>query len=57
MSDEEKIAMILEWASERDDFDPTFVENLYERLDTLGMLTPAQSEALDNIIDKWGIGQ
>ena len=58
MTAEEKIKMILEWADEeKPEFDTGFVESLQDQLEKKDFLTDAQEEALDNIIDKWGIIQ
>ena len=51
----EKVEAILEWASERPDFDTDFIDSLYERLEKGFSLTDGQETALENIIEKWGI--
>lgn len=55
MDSEEKIKMILTWADDHPKFDRFFVEEMEEKLDQFGGLTENQTEALDHIIDKWGI--
>lgn len=57
MDDQDKIDAILTWAEENDHFDTEFVSRLQSRLDSHGLLTDKQSEALDNIIEKFGIEQ
>lgn len=54
----EKIDMVLEWADSEDaprDFDTSFVESLQEQFEDRGWLSDRQEEALDNIINKFGI--
>jgi hypothetical protein len=55
MGDQEKIELILDWANEHPKFDPTFVEELSHKISEYGELTESQSEALDNIIERWHI--
>lgn len=54
---QEKITLILNWAEENPGkgFDTMFVVDLQEKLDEWGELKPAQEDALDNIISRWGI--
>lgn len=54
-SDEEKIKLIMDWAADNDSFDSSFVEDMLNRIEKGGSLTEKQSQALDNIIDKWQI--
>jgi len=55
---ETKIENILEWASDTDaDFDTDFVESVYDRIQKVGYVTEAQMNALDNIIERWRIGE
>ena len=53
----DKIEMVFEWANDRSDFDQEFVESLYEQLEDRGTLSDKQEEALDNIIEKWGMDE
>ncbi len=46
---------ILEWASTNDNFDPSFVEKMYEILEGGGHLSLKQSAAIVNIIHKWNV--
>lgn len=55
MSDEEKIEMVLEWAEDHPKFDTSFVESLREALEQYDELTPSQSHALNNIIERFRI--
>ncbi len=53
---QEKVDAVIAWGSSPGNcFDLSFVESLSEWLDEKGSLTDAQEEALDNIIDKFGI--
>lgn len=54
---QEKINQILDWASEHPEFDSEYVERLNETFEARGTLSPRQEEALDNIIEKWHIGE
>ncbi len=45
----------MDWAEENSNFDTEFVDSLYEQFINRGELSESQIEALDNIIDKWGI--
>lgn len=55
---ETKIENILEWASDTDaDFDTEFVESVYDRIQKVGYVTESQMNALDNIIERWRIGE
>lgn len=55
MDDREKIDLILDWAAKNPEFETMFVEKMAEKLEKFGVLTERQSEALDNIIERWGI--
>lgn len=55
MSDQEKIDMVLEWAESHSNFDTTFIENINEFLSRVGRLTDSQTDALDNIIERFHI--
>lgn len=52
---ESKLQAIMDWAEENSNFDTEFVDSLYEQFINRGELSESQIEALDNIIDKWGI--
>lgn len=52
---DDRIDLILSWADEHPDFDTAFVDSMAEKLETYGELTEAQSDALDNIIERWRI--
>jgi hypothetical protein len=47
--------MVLDWAEQHPEFDESFVKSLAEKLESFGSLTSGQSDALDNIIEKWRI--
>lgn len=53
MDDQEMIDLILNWAALNEDFDVNFVMDLEMKLKRYGHLTKSQSEALENIIDKY----
>ena len=54
--DQDKIDLILGWAEGKEHFfDTAFVQELQGKLERYGKLTERQSEALDNIIDKFEI--
>ena len=55
MDDQEKIDLILDWAESHPEFDPEFVDTMQNALERFGSLTPAQSDALDNIITRFRI--
>lgn len=53
---ERKISAILNWANhEMPTFDDSYIVGLQEKLDDFGKLFPNQVQAIDKIIDKWGI--
>lgn len=56
-STDEKIEGVLDWAGSDapDSFDSTFIENLRDHFENHGNLSIGQVEALDNIIEKFGI--
>ena len=49
------VEAVLDWAQDQVDFNTEFLESLQERLENGRELTERQREALDNIIEKWGI--
>ncbi len=55
MDPAEMIEQILEWATENDDFDTSFVEDLNDKLERGMTLTDSQITALENIITRWNI--
>jgi hypothetical protein len=55
MDDHDKVELILEWASHNSSFDPEFVISCQHRLERYGRLTERQNEALDDIMDQFGI--
>lgn len=55
MDPQDRIDMVMEYASEHPRFDTTFIESLQDALNQYGSLTHGQSAALDNIIAKFGI--
>jgi uncharacterized coiled-coil protein SlyX len=55
MDDEDKIELILEWAQYHPNFDTDYVEDLQQQLAEGQELTERQSEALDNIIERFRI--
>lgn len=57
MEPEEKIELILDWAKSHSSFDTEFVESVLEYFEEHYELTDAQDAALDNIIEKFGIGE
>lgn len=52
---EDKIQGIQEWATENDNFDTTFVDDLERKLEEYGSLSVGQEDALDSIIRQWKI--
>lgn len=46
----------LEWAADRENFDPTFVESLYESYEKWGDLTERQRSSLYNILVRFETG-
>ncbi len=54
-ADQELLDLIFEWAEGQTTFDTAYVERLQEFLSARGELTPNQREAVERIIDKWGI--
>ena len=55
MDDEEKCELILEWAMDHSNFDTAFVEDMLDKLQEGDELTEGQSNALHNIIERFGI--
>lgn len=55
MNSEEKIELILNWAKAHPRFDVSYVWSVKDGLEKWGKLTPAQDQALSNIIRKWKI--
>ena len=55
LDDADKISKILEWSEQVEGFDTDFVMDLEAKLEEYGDLTETQSNALDNIIDRWNI--
>jgi hypothetical protein len=53
---DKKLALVLDYADTNANFDPTFVESLFNQFMNTGDLTPTQVDALDTIISKWDIG-
>ena len=54
---EKKIELILEFAKGHPEFTIDFVDSLHTQLEERGTLSPRQEEALDSIIDKWGMDE
>jgi DNA polymerase-3 subunit alpha len=52
---QELIDRILVWAADQWSFDTSFVEDMQDRLNSRGCLTPRQLAALENIVDRWHI--
>ncbi len=55
MGVEEKIQAVLEWADENGWFDAEFIESLQDYFNATGILTTAQENALDRIIERFRI--
>lgn len=53
MEELSKIEMVLLWAQDHPNFNTDFILNLKDAVHEYGDLTYAQSEALDNIIEKF----
>ena len=51
-----KIDAILSWAQGRK-FDTAFVQSVQDYLDLHGHVTSSQENALDNIIERWRVGE
>lgn len=52
---QDKCDAIITWASDRSDFDDSFVVDMGEKIADGEELTEAQAKAIDNIIDKFNI--
>lgn len=56
---EDQLNMIIEWAEEQRggprEFDATFIFGLRDQLRDRGNLSPKQVQAVQNIVEKWGI--
>ena len=52
-----KINLILRWAESNEFFDTSFVESIKRRCELTGQLSNKQKQALDNIIEKFGINK
>jgi hypothetical protein len=55
MDCEKKCQSILDWAEGKDWFDTEFVESILEQIDHGYEPTPAQEDAIDNIINRFNI--
>lgn len=55
--DLDRVVNAIEWADNHDDFDPAFLESLYDRLEKGNSLTEGQRQGLENIIEKFGIDE
>ena len=58
INNREKLRFVKVWAKQwrqRDRFDPTFINSLADQYDAKGRLSASQTNALNNIINKWQI--
>lgn len=52
---DQKIAAILEWAEDNEEFDTDFIESVQQKAAKFGGLTKGQQDAIDSIIEKFRI--
>jgi len=54
---QDKIDMILKWASTKPNFKTDFVVSIGKNIEQYGKITDKQKGAIDNVIAKWKIGR